>query len=151
MNIWHFSEQVSNRLLRWNLFNIVIGLLLLPRRAFWRGLGSQALGWGLINSTIAVVGNEATRQRRLKLDDAHTAPRLDKEARNLRAILWINTALDVLYMIGGWLMFRSAKRQDAVKRGAGIGIMIQGGLLFIFDLIHARIVPHAPSTKPDTR
>jgi hypothetical protein len=151
MNIWHFSEQVSSRLLRWNLLNILIGLLMLPRRAFWRGLGSQALGWGLINSAIAVFGNEATRQRRLKLDDAHTVPRLQKESRNLRAILWINTVLDVVYMIGGWLMFRSAKREDGVKRGAGIGIMVQGGLLFIFDLIHARIVPKSPSAQPDKR
>jgi hypothetical protein len=151
MNIWHFSEQVSGRLLSWNLVNILIGLLLLPRKSFWRGLGSQAVGWGLINSAIAIVGNEATRHRRLKLDDAHTAPRLSKEARNLRLILWINTALDVLYMVGGWLMFRSARRGDGVKRGAGIGIMVQGALLFIFDLIHARIVPDAPALEQDKR
>jgi hypothetical protein len=147
MNIWHFSEQVSSRLLRWNLLNILVGFMLLPRKAFWRGLGSQALGWGVINSAIAVVGNEATRQRRLKLDDAHSAPRLNQEARNLRLILWINTALDLVYMVGGWLMFRSAGREDGVKRGAGIGIMVQGALLFIFDLIHARQVPTAPSSN----
>ena len=151
MNIWHFSEQVSSRLLRWNILNILVGLLLLPRRAFWRGLGSQALGWGLINSAIAILGNEATRQRRLKLEDSHSAARLNKESHNLRSILWINTVLDVVYMIGGWMLFRSAKREDAVKRGTGIGIILQGGLLFIFDLIHARIVPDAPSGQSDKR
>jgi len=103
MNIWHFSEQVSSRLLRWNVLNILIGLLLLPRRAFWRGLGSQAIGWGLINSAIAILGNEATRQRRLKLEDSYSTPRLNKESHNLRSVLWINTVLDVVYMIGGGL------------------------------------------------
>lgn len=151
MNIWHFSEQVSSRLLRWNLFNILIGLILLPRKPFWRGLGSQAVGWGLINTAIAVFGSEATRQRRLKLEDAHTAPRLSKEANNLRTILWINTALDMVYMAGGWLMFRSAKREDGIKRGAGIGIMLQAAFLFVFDLIHARQVPDAPAHKTDKR
>ncbi|MBI1259787.1 MAG: hypothetical protein GC204_20155 [Chloroflexi bacterium] len=60
---------------------------------------------------------------------------LEREAHNLRQLLWINTALDLLYVAGGrWLIRRG-------KHGTGWGIVVQGMFLFLFDLLHASGVP----------
>lgn len=48
-------------------------------------------------------------------------------------------------MLGGWSWARRAAQQGGAnaefQRGMGIGIVVQGGLLFIWDVINALIVP----------
>lgn len=145
-DIWQSSEQVSQRLLAWNTLNIaggVLASLIAGKNQRLRGVAGQAVGWGVINSAIAVLGRSATRRRALK-PDARRPERLRKEARNLRVLLWVNAGLDVLYMIGG-LAFASRAKGDTPKaemqRGTGLGIVMQGAFLFIFDLICAFRVP----------
>jgi hypothetical protein len=139
MSIWQFYNVLSQRLLTWNVANIAFGLLLLPLRPFWRGFGSQNIGWGLINIGIAVFGGLMTERRFAGLPDPHQPDVVVKESANLRRILWINTALDVLYMLGGLRWAQTRKNRFA--RGAGWGIVLQGTLLFVFDLVHALAVP----------
>jgi hypothetical protein len=62
-----------------------------------------------------------------------------KEKSTLKLILWANTGLDVLYVLGGAWMARSDKG-DGVMRGHGLGIMLQGGFLFVFDFLHALFI-----------
>lgn len=138
MNIWQFNELLTRRLLAWNIPNIVAGLWLTRQAGFWRGFASQAIGWGFISVCIAVIGRMLTRRRYLILDDPYATDVMVKETRNLRRILWINTGLDVLYMLGGWHFARTRGQADEARRGAGWGIVLQGWLLFVFDLIHAR-------------
>jgi len=139
MTIWGFNEQLTRRLFAWNVVNIAIGMLVGRGDEWQRGVGSQSVGWGLVNIGIALIGGRATRQRALK-PDAHTPATLHKEARNLRRLLWINSGLDVLYMLGGWWL---ARREAArpFRRGMGHGIIVQGALLLLFDVIHALDVP----------
>jgi hypothetical protein len=142
MNIWEFSELLSRRLLSWNILNILIGLTLWLRSPFWRGVGSQSIGWGLINSAIAIVGGAVTHQRFKNLPDPLSANVTSREARNLRRILWVNTFLDVLYILGGARFSQTQDKTDKLRQGIGAGIVIQGALLFVFDLVHARSVPN---------
>ncbi len=145
MSIWEFNDVLAKRLRGWNIVNIIVGLLLLPRSAFWRGFGSQNIGWGIVNMTIAVGGTRLTQRRFAVLADPYQHQIQIKEARNLSRLLWINTFLDIFYMAGGgWLAVTRGKTSPR-WRGTGYGIMLQGMLLFLFDLFHALAVP--PQTR----
>ena len=61
---------------------------------------------------------------------------LQKQKRDFRFSLWFNTGLDVLYMVAGVLMMTVWGNQLA---GHGAGILVQGGFLFVFDLVNALI------------
>ncbi|HAX70778.1 MAG TPA: hypothetical protein DCY14_14295 [Anaerolineae bacterium] len=60
-----------------------------------------------------------------------------KEIANLKRILLINTALDVLYVAGGIALILTFGAANPEWRGHGWGIIVQGGFLFFFDLFHA--------------
>ncbi len=149
MNIWDFQETVSLRLLRYNLVNIAAGLLVQGRSPFWKGIGSQAVGWGIINIAIAFFGNQATQRRQKSLPDANTPNRLYREATNLRRLLWLNAGLDLLYMVGGWQLTRPADKPRPFRSGTGWGIILQGALLLIFDGFHAIRVPDSANQETD--
>lgn len=140
MTIWQFSEQVSRRLLAWNVLNFLAGVALMlgapmtPQPARRRGLASQFMGWAVINIGIAVFGSLATNRRRASLSGPDAPEVTAREARNLSRLLWINAGLDVLYMIGGARLLRNAR---PMLSGVGEGIIYQGLFLLIFDVIHA--------------
>ena len=139
MSIWQFYDVVSQRLLTYNVINILVGVALLPFRPFWRGFGSQNIGWGIINLGIALVGATVSERRFASLHNPHAPEIVEHEAHNLRRILLVNTALDLLYILAGWNWGRSQKKSFA--RGMGWGVVLQGVLLFTFDLVHALAVP----------
>jgi len=56
-------------------------------------------------------------------------------------LLWINTALDVLYVAGGLILALAFGSRGMDWQGHGWGIVVQGAFLFLFDLIHAQSVP----------
>ena len=68
-----------------------------------------------------------------------------EQARKLRRLLWLNAALDVGYVAGGWWFahrFNGAQgERDRSVRGHGYGIILQGAFLFLFDVIHALRLP----------
>jgi carboxylesterase len=137
--LWDFQAVLSRRLLLWSAISVLIGgVLLLVSTPFWRGFGVQAVLWGAIDATIAAFGLRNTTRQKVA---AHDAGSIEREARKLRRLLWINTGLDVLYIGGGILLALTAGREDLFLRGAGWGIVVQGVFLFLFDLIHARSVP----------
>ncbi len=140
MNVWQMMAQVSARLLTWATLSTLAGALMLPMRGFWRGVGAQAVGWGLIDAAIALTGVFGGNRRRANLADSYAPDVLAREARSLRRLLWINAGLDVLYVLGGWGWARR-KRHDAFGRGTGWGIVVQGAFLLAFDLFHALRVP----------
>jgi carboxylesterase len=137
--LWDFQAVLSRRLLLWSTISILIGgVFLLVGTPFWRGFGVQALLWGAIDAAIAAFGLRNTARQRAAVHDAAS---IEREGHKLRRLLWINTGLDILYIGGGIFLTLSAGREDLFLRGSGWGIIIQGGFLFLFDLIHARSVP----------
>ncbi len=144
MNIWQFNALVTRRLFGWNVINFIVGLVLgRSSDTVQRGIGSQAVGWAVINFAIAIFGGRATQKRAVK-PDAMEAATLAKESRNLRRLLWLNAGLDVGYMLGGW-WFANREVARPFRRGMGIGIVIQGALLFVFDVVHALLVDNRGS------
>lgn len=149
LNIWDFQKTVSLRLLRYNLVNIAAGLLVQGRSPFWKGIGSQAVGWGIINIAIAFFGNQAAQRRQKSLTDANTPDKLNQEASNLRRLLWLNAGLDLLYMLGGWQLTHRVGKTRLFRVGTGWGIIIQGALLLVFDGFHAIRVPDSANQETD--
>jgi len=138
MNIWQFQRTLSVRLIQWALASIGIGAILSLGTKFWRGVGSQFIGWGVINMLIAYVGGRVANQRYASMSDPTDPECMHQEAVGLQRLLWINALLDLFYMRGGELLGRHG---GAFRRGMGVGIMAQGAALFIFDLIHAVDTP----------
>lgn len=152
--IWDFEKLLSRRLLLWAIPSILAGSALIPfGDTFWRSFGIQALAWGAVDSLIAWYGLLRVRKKTTNASSFSTEA---QEASRLRKILWINNALDVLYVAGGAALVYFLGAESSFWRGAGWGIMIQGGFLYLFDLMHALRVPdplqlpHLPLfTHPD--
>ncbi len=145
--IWDFQNTLSRRLLLWSALSIVAGaILLLVGGDFWRGFGVQALVWGAIDAAIAFFGQRSAARRRAR--GPHTAAALANEAVKLRRLLWFNTGLDVLYVAGGLVLLYTMGAQNPFAAGNGWGIIVQGGFLFVFDLLHALAVPRQEPALP---
>jgi hypothetical protein len=117
------GRSISTRLLLWSIPWMGAGLLGLTltndeqARGFWGMSGA----WAFINSAIAMFGLLTP----------------EPELGNLRTILYVNAGLDVLYVAAGIFMLT---RDQAYWKGAGWGVIVQGGFLLIFDLVHALII-----------
>jgi hypothetical protein len=101
-------------------------------------MGAQFKVWGLIDALIALFGTRSVKARRSRLPDPYYPQVLQEETRGLRDLLWINTALDLVYIAGGILLVLFRGRSESRWRGHGFGIIIQGAFLFLFDFRKAR-------------
>jgi hypothetical protein len=145
--IWDFQLALTRRLWLWSALSVAAGIaLVLAGDAFWRGFGLQAMVWGVIDAAIAWLGATSARRRRAAAPGGTEAARA--EARKLRRLLWINTGLDVLYVAGGLILVATLGAQDPFAAGNGWGIALQGGFLFVFDLLHARATPMGDGPPP---
>jgi hypothetical protein len=140
-NIWEFQSILSRRLLLWSIISIFWGLILqIPRSRFTNSIGIQFSAWGLIDAIIAIFGNRAAKQRAAQLPDPLAKDIVDRESHKLYRILLVNTGLDIGYILGGSTLSLTKGKIDPVWRGHGIGIIIQGVFLFIFDLVHMLLI-----------
>ena len=140
-NIWEFQSILSRRLLFWSIISIFGGLILqFPRNRLSNGIGVQFSAWGLIDAIIAVFGDRTAKQRAAQLPDPLAKEIVDHESHKLYKILLANTGLDVGYMLGGSALALTKGKNDPGWRGHGIGIIIQGAFLFIFDLVHMMLI-----------
>ena len=141
-----FTGTLARRLLAWALGSVVLGVaLLVAADGFWRGFGLQAGLWGLIDSVIALV---ALRSARAEAGAAHPgggsadlAAHEIARSRRIARILWLNTGLDVVYVAVGAALVAVAGSTDPFLAGNGWGVIVQGGFLLVFDLVHALRVP----------
>ncbi len=134
MHIRQYQMLVIRRLLQWSLISLGMGSLMIFGTRFWRDLGKQFIGWALVNLGIVYFGIRMNQEQQASLPDPDAQ---HNEGQKLRRLLEINTLIDVLYMAGGRQMMRRG------SRGTGLGILIQGGFLFLFDLYHAGQTPDA--------
>jgi hypothetical protein len=145
MTIWTFQALLTRRLMQWSMISAGLSLPMVFGNKYQRAMGSQFFGWAAVNMAIAFVGTQG-RLKAQTQPDANTPARRQKEAKNLKRLLLINAALDVVYMVFGLLLF-TRRKGKAGTRGTGAGIFLQGAFLFGFDLYHAAEVPDLP-TEP---
>jgi hypothetical protein len=138
MNIWDFSTRLTRRLLSWSVLSVALSsLTFFSSNLFLRGLAIQFFAWGVIDAGIAIFGARASAKKQAQIQGAERLTIEQKEARWLERILWINTGLDILYILGGLWLMQTKGAESLLWRGHGLGVVIQGGFLFIFDFYHA--------------
>lgn len=143
MTPWTLQQRLSRHLLIGSVLSVGGGILLLFGTPFWRGLGLQGLVWGAIDAAIAGFGLVSLRRKRSR-PDADTPAALAKETHNLRRLLLINAGLDVLYIVGGTVVLTQLTTDFA--RGNGVGIIVQGAFLLLFDTFYAFRAGHIAAT-----
>ena len=131
--IWGFESKLTSRLFVWSILSVLSGLWVwFATNDFGRGFGIQCVAWGCVDAAISLFGARSAARRKSTADPK-------REAQNIRKILWINFGLDILYILGGFLLIQ--QYPALFWQGTGWGIILQGGFLFFFDLYHALSVP----------
>ncbi|MCH2233983.1 MAG: hypothetical protein MK078_06990 [Crocinitomicaceae bacterium] len=97
------------------------------------------IGWSAINLCLSVPGLvKAHRNKEFDLSPENTL----KGQIKTEQVFLFNTALDVAYITGGFLLKERAKNDpENFQRFNGFGnaVILQGGFLFVFDLVMAVI------------
>jgi hypothetical protein len=128
-SFFHFQHHALGILWRWGLVSVVVGAVLtVLRNPLFRNLGIQSLTWGAIDALLAFFGR---RDALSKINSDLADP--TEAARKLRTILLVNAALDVGYLATGTAMTITGTERPA-RRGSGLGVIIQGLFLLIYDL-----------------
>jgi len=132
------QRTIAHRLLLWAGASIALGSILNGlRQPFWRGVGFQFILWGTIDGLIALIAGKTKPVQQTKNNILQLDRENQKKKNNLAILLWVNTVLDVFYTISGLRLIRSRGASNPFWRGQGVGITVQGGFLFLFDLVHA--------------
>lgn len=134
---WRASARIGRQLGTWAVASVVLGALLVAFAdgAAARAFGLQCLVWGAIDGAIAIAGAIALRRAHARgavADPQRAAP----ERRRLRRLLWINAGLDVVYVAAALLILALWRTPEGL--GHGLGVLVQGGFLLVFDAVHAR-------------
>lgn len=141
LNLYRFQRSAMPVLLGWALGSIVTGVLWMrnPSR-FLRGIGGQFFAWGAIDGLIALLALRGAWGKVEKWQAGEITPlQHDREADQFEKIVWANAALDVGYVLGGrWWSRRNP--DDPRHRGMGLGVMVQGAFLLVWDLFLALAV-----------
>jgi hypothetical protein len=136
-NQWILSLQ----LLVWGAGSIILGtLFLVTGGPFLRGIGLQALIWGVVDACLAGFGARRAWKRSREAPDEY---RTTRDALRLVRILRINTALDVVYIAVG-ITVAVLFRANPFGLGNGVGVIIQGAFLLGFDAVHGWRLPAEP-------
>lgn len=130
---WASQHDLLLGLLAWGIGSTVVGAgLARDRSPVVRHIGLQAIGWGLIDALLAWNGRRSARQHRAVLATDSPDPAEFTAATGFQKLVALNAGLDVLYILGGLWLARTSEPQ---RRGAGIGITIQGLFLLIYDAL----------------
>lgn len=131
---YDFQDAVGRTLLVWGGANVVAGAAAQASgNPFLKQFGMQALVWGAIDAALALLGlRDAAKKRAERSDQA-------AQARRFRVIVALNVLLDVGYIAGGVALARSGRNERA---GMGIGVIVQGAFLLLFDLALVALSGH---------
>ncbi len=121
-----------------------VGLSVQSENTTLRYLGFQNIGWGAVNAAIAGSALFGLGAQFAALDTLGTDGRalLDElsQEQTFAKILLVNAGLDVGYMLVGAALMWGARnglaRSDEIF-GSGLGVVIQGAFLLIFDIWQA--------------
>lgn len=140
-NFYSYQQRRLSILLGWGVASAVVGgIMQLLTQDFWQQFGLQALAWGAIDALLALVGIRSAQNKERRYEEKELGSSdEEKEARTTWRVLLINAGLDGLYILSGcWVIWRFQMRSD--RQGMGMGILLQGAWLLLFDALLARDV-----------
>jgi hypothetical protein len=117
----------------WAVSNLVVGGIGMTQTSGnVRYFHQMNAAWNTVNLAIAGFGYYGLRNQSTSLTLSETIT----EFHNFEKILLFNAGLDVGYMaIGAYLWERGIRTDSARLRGYGQSMILQGGFLFVFDLV----------------
>jgi hypothetical protein len=120
----------------WGAVNVAAGLAMgLRADGESRAFHLMNAGWGAVDLALAGLGYwQATRADPNSFSLAQTVG----EQRGIENLFLLNVGLDLAYVAAGAWMYERGKRGDersAFFSGSGPALMLQGGVLFAFDLL----------------
>lgn len=132
-SFYEYQHDRFGILLNWGILNTIAGLIVSrSKREEVKHVGLQAAAWGIINAAIASFGRRGARAAQTRLESGEIGtPEQEKAAHSFKRILLINAFLDVGYVTGGSILASKAKRAD--RKGMGVGIIVQGLFLLVYD------------------
>ena len=122
--------------------SIVVGAALFAvdgrTRPFWNGVAWQFVTWGAIDAIFAATGIIQA----YRVTGKPPCPQAEADeflaAEKLLRTLHFNQKLNWLWVgTGIALLVWAAAAHSAALAGHGVGVIVQGGFLFVFDLIYA--------------
>ncbi|MEL7119912.1 MAG: hypothetical protein AAFO07_10735 [Bacteroidota bacterium] len=121
----------------WAVGNIAVGLTLRGQhQGVEREFHNMNIGWNVVNLGIATFGYVSALKSDPAAMDLYSSI---QEQNGFQKTLLFNAGLDIGYMLGGaYLIERSknaTKNADRLK-GFGRSIILQGGFLFVFDVVN---------------
>lgn len=120
----------------WAAGNMLLGASLMPsRQGSDKHFHQMNIMWNAVNLGIAALGYWQASKATPEGWDSYEVV---KDHFNMQKVLLFNAGLDVGYMATGLYLTERAKRggeQSDKLRGWGQSIMIQGGFLFVFDIV----------------
>ncbi len=132
---FRFQHRALGVLWAWGLGSVAAGMpALLSCDQRIRQAGMQAVVWGAIDAGLAWFGQRGARDK-----ISQGAKDGLRQARRFRTILLINVGLDVGYVAGGWALLHGARDRDE-RVGMGLGIVVQGLFLLVYDSVLAWMV-----------
>ena len=126
------QDRAMNVPLGWSGLSVASGAVMLTSRSrVTRDFGWQNIGWGAIDGGIALFAKQTIAKK------SKTGFDPEKERKNFRKTLFINTILDIVYIGAGSALAASGKDS---RKGHGYGVIVQGSFLFLFDGINYLLV-----------
>ena len=126
----------------WSVVNMAAGgILSTQTEGSTKYFHQMNAGWNIINLAIAGAGYLGTRKA-LKADDDWDLSATVSEQHKMQKILLFNAGVDLAYMMSGvYLIERSKNNLDNQDRFKGFGqsLILQGGFLFVFDLVQNQL------------
>lgn len=142
---WRHAGRVGGQLATWAVASVAAGAALAWAAAAadasgatgfaatLRGVALQFVVWGGIDGVIAAAG-ERDRRRRIARGEARDPAATQAFGARLRRLLRLNAGLDVGYVVVGAALLLLWRTPEGL--GHGIGVLIQGGFLLLFDAWH---------------
>lgn len=140
LSFYQQTQKVNNRgmmvLGSWAIANMTVGAFGMKNNAGEDKYFHQMnLLWNTVNASIA---SYALISGLTEDFSAYRQNELLAKHEGLEKILLINSGMDVLYIgAGAWMVkrSRSVTKRQALWKGYGRSVMLQGGFLLVFDLI----------------
>lgn len=135
---WWQARVVGRQLAAWSLVSVAVGIALFAvaggdAEATLHAVAVQFVVWGAIDGGIVAFG-ERDRRRRVARGEAADAGATAAFGARLRRLLRLNAALDVAYVAAGIALLLAWRTPEGL--GHGLGVLVQGGFLLVFDAWH---------------
>ncbi|GIV09097.1 MAG: hypothetical protein KatS3mg019_1188 [Fimbriimonadales bacterium] len=133
-----YQRRMMFQLLLWAGLSLgVAAPMMLATHEWVRAFGGMTAAWAIINALIAIFALRSVRKKAQQNADAHT---IRAWMRQLVRLLWINAALDILYVCVGVGLIVGAPA-NRMLNAFGWAVTIQGAFLLGFDAYHGWKLP----------